>query len=93
MIIATIELGVYRRHILKKQYRKRKSTVKNTIIQTNKKYLPGLLNIAVPIMLSNLISQLQMLIDRIFLGHVNSMYRSEERRVGKECRSRWSPYH
>lgn len=76
MIIATIELGVYRRYILKKQYRKRKSTVKNTIIQTNKKYLPGLLNIAVPIMLSNLISQLQMLIDRIFLGHVNSMYMS-----------------
>ena len=24
-------------------------------------------------------------------GHVCS--RSEERRVGKECRSRWSPYH
>ena len=23
-------------------------------------------------------------------GHVD---RSEERRVGKECRSRWSPYH
>ena len=22
-----------------------------------------------------------------------SMNRSEERRVGKECRSRWSPYH
>ena len=22
-----------------------------------------------------------------------STYRSEERRVGKECRSRWSPYH
>ena len=21
------------------------------------------------------------------------VYRSEERRVGKECRSRWSPYH
>ena len=21
------------------------------------------------------------------------MFRSEERRVGKECRSRWSPYH
>lgn len=48
--------------------------MKNTLIKTNKKYLPGLLNIAVPIMLSNLISQLQMLIDRIFLGHVNSMY-------------------
>ena len=24
---------------------------------------------------------------------LNSLYRSEERRVGKECRSRWSPYH
>ena len=22
-----------------------------------------------------------------------TMWRSEERRVGKECRSRWSPYH
>ena len=21
------------------------------------------------------------------------IFRSEERRVGKECRSRWSPYH
>ena len=24
---------------------------------------------------------------------VTNMARSEERRVGKECRSRWSPYH
>ena len=24
---------------------------------------------------------------------VNALCRSEERRVGKECRSRWSPYH
>ena len=23
----------------------------------------------------------------------NKVLRSEERRVGKECRSRWSPYH
>src|SRR3712207_9398627 len=23
----------------------------------------------------------------------NALLRSEERRVGKECRSRWSPYH
>ena len=23
----------------------------------------------------------------------NALTRSEERRVGKECRSRWSPYH
>ena len=26
-------------------------------------------------------------------GSVPSTERSEERRVGKECRSRWSPYH
>ena len=28
-----------------------------------------------------------------FLGGLNAGSRSEERRVGKECRSRWSPYH
>ena len=26
-------------------------------------------------------------------GISNAQARSEERRVGKECRSRWSPYH
>ena len=26
-------------------------------------------------------------------GGYNVVGRSEERRVGKECRSRWSPYH
>ncbi len=26
-------------------------------------------------------------------GKVETFIRSEERRVGKECRSRWSPYH
>ena len=25
--------------------------------------------------------------------HLEAIVRSEERRVGKECRSRWSPYH
>ena len=30
----------------------------------------------------------------VSLGHeVTTVSRSEERRVGKECRSRWSPYH
>ena len=27
------------------------------------------------------------------LRHAHETTRSEERRVGKECRSRWSPYH
>ena len=26
-------------------------------------------------------------------GKLQHLTRSEERRVGKECRSRWSPYH
>ena len=28
-----------------------------------------------------------------YKGRKLSVMRSEERRVGKECRSRWSPYH
>src|SRR3712207_3124279 len=28
-----------------------------------------------------------------FIADMGATYRSEERRVGKECRSRWSPYH
>src|SRR2546428_1299229 len=31
--------------------------------------------------------------DPIHVAHMESNFRSEERRVGKECRSRWSPYH
>ena len=27
------------------------------------------------------------------IDHFDPVHRSEERRVGKECRSRWSPYH
>ena len=30
---------------------------------------------------------------RLGVAHTTIGYRSEERRVGKECRSRWSPYH
>src|SRR2546430_16299491 len=30
--------------------------------------------------------------DKLAFGHLDAS-RSEERRVGKECRSRWSPYH
>src|SRR5258708_5325201 len=28
-----------------------------------------------------------------YLPEERGLYKSEERRVGKECRSRWSPYH
>ena len=30
---------------------------------------------------------------RVIFGLNGGFARSEERRVGKECRSRWSPYH
>src|SRR3712207_7364664 len=30
---------------------------------------------------------------RVLLALADPEHRSEERRVGKECRSRWSPYH
>ena len=29
----------------------------------------------------------------VAVDKLKEKYRSEERRVGKECRSRWSPYH
>src|SRR2546427_10121759 len=31
--------------------------------------------------------------ERLNHKHIGTEHRSEERRVGKECRSRWSPYH
>src|SRR3712207_7880861 len=31
--------------------------------------------------------------DPVVWDRARAMERSEERRVGKECRSRWSPYH
>ena len=31
--------------------------------------------------------------DALYLSPLTVKTRSEERRVGKECRSRWSPYH
>ena len=33
------------------------------------------------------------IVDEISSNFINGHNRSEERRVGKECRSRWSPYH
>src|SRR2546426_5207129 len=38
-------------------------------------------------------SQYELLIGSVVVSPLNFGSRSEERRVGKECRSRWSPYH
>lgn len=48
----------------------------NEVFAKYKLYLKRLLIIAVPMILSQLINQLQMLIDRIFLGQSNSLYMS-----------------
>src|SRR2546429_4295001 len=32
-------------------------------------------------------------VEKLLTGNADAGKRSEERRVGKECRSRWSPYH
>ena len=40
---------------------------------------------------NNVFSGFKLFVDNLF-GVEKSKYRSEERRVGKECRSRWSPY-
>src|SRR2546426_5722582 len=40
-----------------------------------------------------LVHQLAHLRLRLFALRAGGVERSEERRVGKECRSRWSPYH
>ena len=36
---------------------------------------------------------IRMDLEEIGINWVDLAQRSEERRVGKECRSRWSPYH
>src|SRR2546429_2384993 len=41
--------------------------------------------------ISDVPEALKRLVNEFF--HVQRLERSEERRVGKECRSRWSPYH
>src|SRR6202453_584861 len=38
-------------------------------------------------------AQLTGLLRHTYASHWHTPDRSEERRVGKECRSRWSPYH
>ena len=38
-------------------------------------------------------AHVKLLRPRMIAGPLQNAERSEERRVGKECRSRWSPYH
>src|SRR3989442_2532685 len=54
---------------------------------------PKSLEIPVPIIFDELPTGTDTADIRASVGLASEKIRSEERRVGKECRSRWSPYH
>src|SRR5438874_4307681 len=58
-------------------------------------YVTGVQTCALPISALLLIDELRLFVPLLFATFfLYTWYnRSEERRVGKECRSRWSPYH
>ena len=55
------------------------------------KMVTGVQTCALPILESS--SQVTIMPKRLIAMKLFMKERSEERRVGKECRSRWSPYH
>ena len=57
-----------------------------TVDLTSGPILKTLAELALPIMISSMLGTAYSIMDMAWI-------RSEERRVGKECRSRWSPYH
>ena len=48
---------------------------------------------ASPERLDKIVESYQNKVNLVYHRFSENMGRSEERRVGKECRSRWSPYH
>ena len=55
--------------------------------------LPGVGRKSANLVLGDVYGKPAIVTDTHCIRLVNRMGRSEERRVGKECRSRWSPYH
>ena len=62
-------------------------------------HLRHTLSLALPVMLARAGLVVMLAVDTILVGQAGGhelaffAIRSEESRVGKECRSRWSPYH
>ena len=57
-------------------------------------YLDSIGTVFVAAVLGPFYGMLPNLLSGLLMGMTVDIYsRSEERRVGKECRSRWSPYH
>ena len=59
-------------------------------MNTNYYFLPG--NVVADLNIKLLAASLSNKVDFLLI-ELADIDRSEERRVGKECRSRWSPYH
>ena len=64
------------------------SQEKKTMDETGRRYLSG-------VNCTPELAQKSFMATKNLYGKADGIffYRSEERRVGKECRSRWSPYH
>ena len=61
-----------------------------TFLEPTKPFMNGLISFLTP---SLIFAQLLLTFCKIEPKELVPRVRSEERRVGKECRSRWSPYH
>ena len=57
------------------------------------KQLPHISNNQIPLSIDLIIHQLVEAVAMDEKVEIRGFGRSEERRVGKECRSRWAPYH
>src|SRR5260221_12967274 len=56
-------------------------------------FKPGTYNVGINVGFYEQVLGLGLLPDDVVINGYVNVNRSEERRVGKECRSRWSPYH
>ena len=79
---------------------------RNTQDLTKGSIVKAIILFSIPLLIGNLFQQLYNAVDSYVVGNYVGkvalaavgastpiINRSEERRVGKECRSRWSPYH
>ena len=81
MQLETKNSGVAIQDVTSKEYKCTKRSIQQDITVVNI-YAP---NIEAPKYIKQILTDLK--------EEIDSNTRSEERRVGKECRSRWSPYH
>ena len=66
------------------------------LIREEKTFIREAVLLMLPMILQNFVTFSMSMADTFMvgvLGETALAARSEERRVGKECRSRWSPYH